>query len=157
MTGATTSRRGLLVGLALGVPLVVRTACGGCSSTPPTRIRPTWPDGSSARRWSTTWSSCPSALLVGTIGRRFTPSSAWPAVRGGLLASGILALVAWPFVRGGGRDPTNPSLLARDYGAGLAAAVGLAWAAAAAVIVCRWARNRRRGPARVVGRGGTRY
>jgi hypothetical protein len=30
-------------------------------------------------------------------------------------------------VRGYGRDPTTPSLLARDYGTGLAVAVAVVW------------------------------
>ena len=79
----------------------------------------------------------PVALLVGTVGRRFTPRRAWPAVRGGLLVSGILALVAWPFVRGWGRDPTNPSLLARDYGAGLVLALVVVWVVVGGIVVGR--------------------
>ncbi|MGH9289742.1 MAG: hypothetical protein ACRD0V_15860, partial [Acidimicrobiales bacterium] len=65
---------------------------------------------------------------------------AWPPVRAGLAATGILALVGWPFVRGYGADPTNQSLLPRDYGAGLTAAIGVVWLAVAAWVAWRYIR-----------------
>jgi hypothetical protein len=134
--GATTSRRGLLVGLALGLPLIaygVRGVFVDAADTHPADMA-RWLVGAAL---VDDLVIVPAALLVGTIARRFTPRRAWPAVRGGLLASGILALVAWPFVRGWGRDPTNPSLLARDYGAGLLLALVSIWVVVGAIVVGR--------------------
>ena len=141
MTGATTSRRGLLAGLALGLPLIaygVRGVFVDAADTHPADMA-RWLVGAAL---VDDLVIVPAALLVGTIGRRFTPRRAWPAVRGGLLVSGILALVAWPFVRGWGRDPTNPSLLARDYGAGLLLALVAVWVVVGAIVVGRELRLR---------------
>nr|MBA3653360.1 hypothetical protein [Actinomycetota bacterium] len=45
----------------------------------------------------------------------------------GLLISGALSLVAWPLVRGYGRSAGNPSILPRNYGAGLAGTLIVVW------------------------------
>jgi hypothetical protein len=58
-----------------------------------------------------------------------------------MLAGAVLAAVAWPMVRGYGTDPADPSLLPRDYGAGLLAALGVVWAT---VLVVALALRRRR-------------
>lgn len=140
MTGDTTSRRGLLAGLAVGVPLIaygVRGVLVDARDTHPAELA----------RWLVGVALVddlvvvPLALLAGVVGRRATPSWAWPAVRAGLLVTAVLVLVGWPFVRGWGADPTNPSLLARDYGAGLAVALGVVWATVAAAAL--WARRRK--------------
>lgn len=150
MTGDTTSRRGLLAGLAVGVPLIaygVRGAFVDASDTHPAEMA----------RWLVGVTLVddlvvvPVALLAGVVGRRATPSWAWPAVRAGLFVTAVLVLVGWPFVRGWGRDPTDPSLLARDYGAGLAVALGVVWTTVA--VVAAWARRRDR-RARPTGRTG---
>jgi len=44
-----------------------------------------------------------------------TPGRAWPAVRGGAIVVGTLALVGWPYAAGYGASAGNPSLLPRDY------------------------------------------
>ena len=141
MTGDTTSRRGLLAGLAVGIPLIaygVRGVLVDASDTHPAEMA----------RWLVGVTlvddlvAVPVALLAGVVGRRATPSWAWPAVRAGLFVTAVLVLVGWPFVRGWGRDPTDPSLLARDYGAGLAVALGVVWTTVAAVAA--WARRRDR-------------
>ena len=150
MTGDTTSRRGLLAGLAVGVPLIaygVRGVLVDASDTHPAEMA----------RWLVGVTlvddlvAVPVALLAGIVGRRATPSWAWPAVRAGLFVTAVLVLVGWPFVRGWGRDPTDPSLLARDYGAGLAVALGVVWTTVA--VVAAWARRRDR-RARPTGRTG---
>jgi hypothetical protein len=69
----------------------------------------------------------PLVLGVGAAVRRGVPGRARPFVTGGLVASGALVLVAWPAVRGYGRLAGNPSILPRDYGTGLAVAVGATW------------------------------
>ena len=51
------------------------------------------------------------------------PSRIRPAVQGTLIIVGTVALVAIPVVGGWGRKPGNPTLLPRDYTAGLAVAV----------------------------------
>ena len=73
----------------------------------------------------------PLAMGAAWLARRMTPARAWPPMRSGLLATGVVLLVAWPFVRGYGRDPTIPSLLDRNYAVGVAAAIGATWIAVA--------------------------
>lgn len=142
----TTSRRGLLVGLVLGLP-VLAYGVGGvvvdAARTHPGELA-RWMVGANL---ANDLLVVPAALVVGRVGRRLTPDRWWPVVRGGLVASGVLVLVAWPFVRGYGRDPANPSLLPRDYGAGLVAALAVVWLVVAATTVVVVLRGRRRGPA----------
>jgi hypothetical protein len=73
----------------------------------------------------------PVVLAVGAGLHRVVPARAWPPVRTALLATAVLSAVAWPFVRGYGRNPGVPSLLPRNYGAGLAAALATTWLLAA--------------------------
>lgn len=123
----TTSRPGLLVGLVLGLPVMaygVRGALVDAADTHPAELA----------RWVVGMAVVndllvvPAAMAVGLAGRRWTRAWAWPAVRAGLLTTAVLAAVAWPLVRGYGADPRDPSLLPRDYGAGLAAALAVVWA-----------------------------
>ncbi|HEY8544690.1 MAG TPA: hypothetical protein VIL36_06570 [Acidimicrobiales bacterium] len=136
----TTSTRGLAAGLVLGVPLIaygVRGALVDAADTHPAELA----------RWVVGLAVVndllvlPAAMLVGLVARRMSPSWAWPAVRSGLLASAVLAFVAWPLVRGYGVDPTDPSLLPRRYGAGLAAALAAVWVAVP--VVALLSRHRR--------------
>lgn len=140
----TTSRRGLLVGLALGLPVLafgVRGVLVDGSRTHPAELA-RWLVGAALVNDLVL---LPLALAAGGAARRVVPARLWPAVRTGLLTTGVLALVAWPFVRGYGQDPANPSLLPRDYSAGLVAAVGVVWlgVAAWAVAVTLQGRARR--------------
>ena len=48
--------------------------------------------------------------------------------------SAVLAVVAWPFVRGYGRQPGNPSLLPRNYAAGLVVYLAAIWTVALAIV-----------------------
>jgi hypothetical protein len=133
----TTSRRGLLVGLALGVPVVgygLRGAFVDAGDTHPTELA-RWVIGAALVHDLVV---VPVVAAVALLARRFTPPRAWPPVRAGLAATGIFVVVGWPFVRGYGRDQTNPSLLPRDYGAGLAAAVAVIWLAVAAWLAWRY-------------------
>jgi hypothetical protein len=137
----TTSRRGLVVGLVVGLPIVaygLRGMLVDADDTHPVDLA-RWIVGSAL---VTDVLVIPAAAAVGWLLRRLMPAAAWPAVRGGLVTAGLLCLVAWPFVRRYGRDPTNPSLLPRDYGAGLLRAVVVVWLvtgliAAARVVVSR--------------------
>lgn len=130
----TTSRRGLLVGLGLGLPIIafgLRGALVDGARTHPAELA-RWIVGAAVVNDLVV---VPVVLGIGWAGRRVVPPRLWPTVRAGLLVSGVLALMAWPFVRGYGVDPANPSLLPRDYGGGLAGAIGLVWLAVAVVCV----------------------
>ncbi|MGH9290107.1 MAG: hypothetical protein ACRD0V_17735, partial [Acidimicrobiales bacterium] len=112
----TTSRRGLLIGLALGSPVTVyglRGAIVDAADTHPLELM-RWVIGAALVH---DLMVVPAVVATALLVRRFVPRRAWPPVRAGLAATGILALVGWPFVRGYGADPTNQSLLPRDYGA----------------------------------------
>ena len=140
----TTSRRGLLVGLALGLPVIaygLRGVLVDADRTHPAELA-RWVVGSAL---VADLLLVPAVIVVGAVARRATPRPWWPTVRTALMVTGSLALVAWPFVRGYGRDPANPSLLPRDYAGGLAAAVVVVWAVAAAVLAGRWVAHRRGG------------
>lgn len=130
MTGPpeTTSRAGLLVGLAIGVPVIgygLRGTIVDAAQTHPAELA-RWVIGAALVNDLVV---VPVAIALALAARRLTPRRAWRPVRSGLAATGILALVGWPFVRGYGDDPTNPSLLPRDYGTGLAVAIGVVWLA----------------------------
>ena len=148
----TTSRRGLIVGLVLGLPVVaygVRGALVDADDTHPAELA-RWIVGAALVNDLVV---VPAVIALGWVARRATPPWAWPPVRTGLTVTGVLGLVAWPFVRGYGRDPTTPSLLARDYGAGLAAAVAVVWLVVAVSLAWRWQR-RRHAPAEVTAAAG---
>jgi hypothetical protein len=130
----TTSPRGLIVGLALGLPVIgygVRGAVIDADDTRPAELA-AWILGSGLVEDLVL---IPVVLGVGLVARRLVPAAAWPAVRAGLIVTGALCLVAWPFVRGYGRDPSIPSLLNRNYAAGLAIAIAVVWVAVALRLV----------------------
>jgi hypothetical protein len=149
----TTSRRGLLVGLALGLPVLAYGLWGvlvDADRTHPAELA-RWVVGSAV---ATDLLVVPAVIAIGAVARRLTPGPWWPTVRAALMVSGSLVLVAWPFVRGYGDDPANPSLLPRDHAAGLAIAVAVVWALAAAYLAWRRAAARRRdqrAPTAIVG------
>jgi hypothetical protein len=57
------------------------------------------------------------------------------AVAWALATSAVLVAVAWPFVRGYGRQQGNPSLLPRNYAAGLVAYLAVIWVVALVIAV----------------------
>lgn len=128
----TTSRRGLLLGLALGVPVIaygIRGVLVDSADTHPAELA----------RWIVGLAVVndllviPAAIAVAFGLRRITPAWLWPAVRAGLLGTAVLGAVAWPLMRGYGEDPANPSLFPRNYATGLLAAVAVVW-----VVVLAW-------------------
>lgn len=142
-TPETTSRRGLIAGLVVGLPVMafgVRGAFAEAARVHPAELA-RWIVGTAALNDLVL---LPAVLLVGRAGRRLVPARLWPAVRTGLVASGVLVLVSWPFVRGYGRSPDNPSLFPRNYTSGLAAALVAVWLAVAAWLVIDRRRRRRR-------------
>jgi hypothetical protein len=143
MTTTATSPRGLLAGLAVGVPVMaygVRGVLVDAADTHPAELA----------RWIVGAALVHDALLIPLVApaawalRRVVPSACWPAVRAGGIATGVLALVAWPLVRGYGRDHGNPSLFPRDYGLGLAVTLAAVWLAATAIGGALWLRRRGR-------------
>ena len=84
----------------------------------------------------------PVVLAFGVVvGRRLPPS-----VRGSfvaaLIVSGVLVLASYPALRGFGRLPDNPSLLPRNYSAGLIGALLLVWAVTVLGIVVKLRKRR---------------
>lgn len=132
--GGTTSPRGLVVGLALGIPVMlfgVRGILLDARDTHPAELA----------RWLVGAAAVHDLVLLPVVGglgwalRRFTPPPAWPVVRAGAVAVGTLALVAWPYAAGYGASAGNPSLLPRDYVIGpVLAAASIAALTAVAVV-----------------------
>lgn len=136
----TTSRTGLLVGLALGLPVIaygIRGVLVDSKDTHPVELT-SWVIGGAVVNDLVI---VPVAIAVAWVLRRVVPPVAWPPVRAALLCTAVLCAVGWPFVRGYGRNPTVPSLLDRNYATGLAAAVAVVWLVAAAWIVVAVARR----------------
>jgi len=86
----------------------------------------------------------PVVVLVGWALARAVPARARGPVQAAVMVSAVVALFSLPFVRGYGRGPTNPSLLPRNYGAGLAVIVAVVWVTAALAITLRWWKARAR-------------
>lgn len=133
-TEETTSRRGLIVGLLAGVPVMaygVRGVFVDARLTEPAELV-RWALGAALVNDLLV---IPVAAVVGVGMKRVVPAFAWPAVRWALFTSAVLFLISWPFVRGYGQDPLTPSLLPRDYTEGVLAAVAVVWALAGLWIV----------------------
>jgi hypothetical protein len=149
MTDSHRPGRGLWVGLALGLPLMVYGARGAVidrSLTHPTELV----------RWIVGLALghdlvlVPFVLVSGWVLHRVVPARAWPFVRWALVTTGVLALFSWPFVHRYGVNPTVPSLLPRNYAAGLAAYIAAVWVAAlAAFAIHGWRGTRRPSSGRV--------
>lgn len=143
-----TSRRGLVAGLVLGIPVIafgVRGVLVDAADTHPAELA----------RWIVGAAVVHDLALLPLAGaaawalRRATPPRAWPYVRTAALTIAVLGLVGWPFVRGYGEDPANPSLFPRDYGVGvLAAAAAVMLAASVAFVAASVVAARRRHPVR---------
>jgi hypothetical protein len=91
----------------------------------------------------------PLALALGWAGRRLLPRPAWGPAAAGLVVTGTLLALAAVVLPRPSPDPALPSLLDRNYPAGLAVALGLVWSitAVAAAFRLRSART-------TAGRGG---
>ena len=117
---------GLWIGLAAGVPIMawgVRGIVEDSAQTHPGELA-RWVLGSALVHDAVV---LPIVVTVAVVARRVTPARRWPVVRWALATTGVVGLVSWPFVRGYGRSAGNPSLLPRDYAAGVVAAVAVVW------------------------------
>lgn len=86
----------------------------------------------------------PVVVLVGWGLAKVVPARARGPVQAAVVVSAVVALFSVPFVRGYGRVAPNPSLLPRNYGAGLIVILGAIWLTAAAAVAHRWWRARPR-------------
>jgi hypothetical protein len=85
----------------------------------------------------------PAVALGGWLLARLVPRRSRGPVVGGLVVTAALIVVALPFVGRPGLRQDNPTLLDRNYAAGLAIAVGVVWLVVATAIVWRVIRSRR--------------
>jgi len=84
----------------------------------------------------------PVVLAAGLVLRR-TPTWARAPLQGALLICAVVVLVSVPVLGRFGARADNPSLLPRDYPAGLAVTLGLVLLAGAGLAVLRCVRRRR--------------
>ena len=85
----------------------------------------------------------PAAILVGLVVRAVVPHAYRAAVRGGLIVSGVLALVSLPLVIGKGKQADNPSHVPLPYGRNLLICLAVVWGVVALLCLVRLARGRR--------------
>ncbi len=69
----------------------------------------------------------PAAILVGLVARALVPEAYRAVVRGGLIVSGVLALISLPLVLGKGRQADNPSHVPLPYGRNLLLLLAITW------------------------------
>ncbi len=131
-TGHDHTGPGRWIGLALGAPVIawgIRGVLMESARTHPAELA-RWLVGSAVVHDAVV---LPIVASVAVLARRVVSDRAWPAVRWALATSGVVAIVSWPFVRGYGRRASNPSLLPRDYGTGVAVALAAVWLVCGAV------------------------
>lgn len=76
----------------------------------------------------------PVALAFAVVVGRRLPAHVRGPLLGAVVVSAVVALASYPAVRGFGRFPGNPSLLPRDYAAGLLLVLFIVWAVTAALV-----------------------
>jgi mannitol-specific phosphotransferase system IIBC component len=88
----------------------------------------------------------PLVLLAAVALARVVPGRARSTVLAALFVTGAVALFSYPLVRAYGLAANNPTSLPHNYALNLAIVVAVVWAVAAAVLVVRLRRPRRRRP-----------
>ena len=86
----------------------------------------------------------PISALIGLLVKRVVPLKAWPPVRAGLIATGILALYSYPLVFDRGGNPGNETLRTRDFHAGLLWLLVATWIIVGAYLAYTLVTDRRR-------------
>jgi F0F1-type ATP synthase membrane subunit c/vacuolar-type H+-ATPase subunit K len=76
----------------------------------------------------------PLVALAGVALSRVARGRLPRAIAWAIATSAVLVVVAWPFIRGYGRQRGNPSLLPRNYAAGVAAYLVAIWIVALAIV-----------------------
>jgi len=76
----------------------------------------------------------PVVLAFAAVGGRRLPAKARGSLLGAMVVSAMVALASYPEVRGFGRFPGNPSLLPRDYAAGLLLVLFIVWGVTAVLV-----------------------
>jgi hypothetical protein len=84
----------------------------------------------------------PVVLGFGIVVGRRIPARVRGPFLGAMVVSGVLVLASYPALGGFGRLAGNPSLLPRDYAAGLLLTITVVWAATAVLVVGRIRRGR---------------
>jgi hypothetical protein len=85
----------------------------------------------------------PLVAIVAWVAHRLIGARWWPALRWGLVTSAVVVAYALPSALGYGEDPTNPSLLPRNYALGAAAFVAGVWIVTLARLLLGATRARR--------------
>lgn len=80
----------------------------------------------------------PVVVLAGWGVAKVVPVRARGPVQAALIVSAVVALFSVPFVRGYGKVAPNPSILPRNYGAGLAVILAAIWLTTAGAVAHRW-------------------
>ncbi|MBB5918245.1 hypothetical protein BJY24_007157 [Nocardia transvalensis] len=84
----------------------------------------------------------PLCAAVALLARRLLPAPWWASVAWGGLCTATLLLISIPVLQRSGENPANPSVLDRNYHAGLLIAVAVVWVFVALDITRRYARTR---------------
>jgi hypothetical protein len=89
----------------------------------------------------------PACVAIGLTGRRLLPRQFHSPVATAALCTVVLMLLAIPVYSRPGARPDNPTVLDRNYPAGLWIAVSVVWAAAMVFLVAQRVFKRRKGTA----------
>ncbi len=140
--------RGLLVGLACGIPLMAVGILNFAANFNATDFR-------SFLRYYIGGDIvhdlivAPIVAVIGIVVIRRAPAIARAPLRAALFGSAVVVAVAWPALRGYGRlrTPDNASVQPLNYATAVATVVGVVWVISALWLSVIWLRERRRLPA----------
>ena len=86
----------------------------------------------------------PLVILAAVALARKVPARARAIVQAALVVTGVVALFSYPLVRAYGLAANNPTSLPHNYALNLTIVLGVVWAVAAAALVVRLRKGRRR-------------
>jgi len=139
--------RGLLVGLACGIPLMAVGIANFAANFNATDFRSFlryYVGGDIVHDFVV----APIAAVIGIIVIRRAPSITRAPLRAALFGSAVVVAVAWPALRGYGRmrTPDNASVQPLNYATAVATVVGVVWVISALWLGVIWLRERRHVP-----------